>query len=380
MSDRTFRLILDGKKGGLVKGSSPSSAAKKACKKLSAETGKTSFKFELQETTKDSKKKVYGPYKANLVKDKIKVKMMGGGPTKNNVNTIRHVKNVVRHTKGVVRNVKEVVIISKLSQYRRDLQGITEKIHNILIKQNKYKSKNINEEINKLTKNVSSNEQNLNRILKNIQENNKSNANSTNSIKLNNLLVARKIILDNISELEQSLRKLEKNILKHILEDPPEKNQHLQRFMKNVGRSNIHNNPLVYKRLGTYANILKEGINQNNPLVYKRLGTYANNLKEGLNQNNEEETHNKPKKTTLLQNQQIENNGMSPQTIWVESNYIVNNRGRFRTKPPNTQHGLPTAQSVLNLRTTAEREYKQYNKQQKQKRNAARTQKYSLEN
>ena len=71
MSDRTFRLILDGKKGGLVKGSTPSSAAKKACKKLSAETGKTSFKFELQETTKDSKKKVYGPYK-------IKVKMAGG--------------------------------------------------------------------------------------------------------------------------------------------------------------------------------------------------------------------------------------------------------------------------------------------------------------
>jgi hypothetical protein len=71
MSDRTFRLILDGKKGGLVKGSSPSSAAKKAYKKLSAETGKTSFKFELQETTKDSKKKVYGPYK-------IKIKMAGG--------------------------------------------------------------------------------------------------------------------------------------------------------------------------------------------------------------------------------------------------------------------------------------------------------------
>ena len=80
MSDRTFRLIFDGKKGGLVKGSSPSSAAKKACKKLSAETGKTSFKFELQETTKDSKKNVYGPYKGCFVKDKIKVKMVGGRP------------------------------------------------------------------------------------------------------------------------------------------------------------------------------------------------------------------------------------------------------------------------------------------------------------
>ncbi len=88
MSDRTFRLILDGKKGGLVKGSSPSSAAKKAYKKLSAETGKTSFKFELQETTKDSKKKAYGPYKASLVKDKIKVKMVGGGGNGNNGNSL----------------------------------------------------------------------------------------------------------------------------------------------------------------------------------------------------------------------------------------------------------------------------------------------------
>jgi len=366
MSDRTFRLILDGKKGGLVKGSSPSSVAKKACKKLSAETGKTSFKFELQETTKDSKKKVYGPYKANLVKDKIKVKMMGGGKKKNNDNTIHHVNRVVRHVKGVVIN-------SKLSQYRRDLQGITEKIHNILIKQNKYKSKNINEEINKLTKNVSSNEQNLNRILKNIQENNKSNANSTNSIKLNNLLVARKIILDKISELEQSLRELEKNILKHILKDPPEKKQHLQRFMENVGRSNIHNNPLVYKRL-TYANFLKEGLNQN-------IGLNQN--KEQNNSPKTSETHNNQKKLQL-QNQQIKNNGMSPQTIRVESNYFVNTRERFPTKHPNTQHGLPTAQSVLNgiknLRTNGEREYKKTNKEENKIRKAARNAKYSFEN
>ena len=78
MSDRTFRLILDGKKGGLIKGSTPSSAAKKAYKKLSATLGKTSFKFELQETTKDSKKKVYGPYKGFLNNEKINVKLVGG--------------------------------------------------------------------------------------------------------------------------------------------------------------------------------------------------------------------------------------------------------------------------------------------------------------
>ena len=119
MSDRTFRLILDGKKGGLVKGSTPSSAAKKACKKLSAEQmknstvfhqlslknkvlktepGKTSFKFELQETTKDSKKKVYGPYKGSFVKDKLKVKMVGGSDSnsgKSNNSYINNIKKII---------------------------------------------------------------------------------------------------------------------------------------------------------------------------------------------------------------------------------------------------------------------------------------------
>ena len=72
MSDRTFRLILDGKKGQLVKGSTPASAAKKVgFYTNSVKTGKSSIIFELQETTKDSKKKVYGPYK-------IKIKMAGG--------------------------------------------------------------------------------------------------------------------------------------------------------------------------------------------------------------------------------------------------------------------------------------------------------------
>jgi hypothetical protein len=108
MSERTFRLIFNGKKLGLFKGSSPSSAAKKAYKKLSdeqmknssgfhqlslkdkvlkTEPGKTSFKFELQETTKDSKKKVYGPYKGSFVKDKLNVKMAGGRQESQNDNS-----------------------------------------------------------------------------------------------------------------------------------------------------------------------------------------------------------------------------------------------------------------------------------------------------
>jgi hypothetical protein len=68
----------------------------------------------------------------------------------------------------------------------------------------------------------------------------------------------------------------------------------------------------------------------------------------------------------------------------IISNYIVNTRERFPTKPPNTQHGLPTAQSVLNgiknLRTTEEREYKKYNKKKSLEIKAARNAKYPFNN
>jgi hypothetical protein len=93
MSDRTFRLILDGKKGGLVKGTTPSSAAKKVgFYTNSVKTGKSSIKFELQETTKDSKKKVYGPYK-------IKVKMAGGANPFSLLSTNSH--NNTKNTKVI---------------------------------------------------------------------------------------------------------------------------------------------------------------------------------------------------------------------------------------------------------------------------------------
>jgi hypothetical protein len=129
MSDRTFRLIFDGKKGGLVKGSSPSSAAKKACKKLSAETGKTSFKFELQETTKDSKKKVYGPYKGSFIKDKIKVKMAGGFTiTKDkNANNANNGKEIANENN---KNEKQFVIQSNRAKTK------IPKINNIISNNN----------------------------------------------------------------------------------------------------------------------------------------------------------------------------------------------------------------------------------------------------
>jgi hypothetical protein len=196
MSDRTFRLILDGKKGGLVKGSTPSSAAKKACKKLSAETGKTSFKFELQETTKDFKKKVYGPYK-------IKVKMAGGEPTKTQI----------------------------LLKYQDQLQRITDELRDILRKQTEFISKsdnNINKEINKLTQNVSFNQKESNRILSNIQEKKP----KTNSIKLLNLVIARKIILNKIESLKKEL--WETPVEKYFPKEKVTSNTSLERKLQNL--------------------------------------------------------------------------------------------------------------------------------------------------
>jgi hypothetical protein len=156
MSDRTFRLILDGKKGGLVKGSSPSSAAKKACKKLSAEQmknstvfhqlslkdkvlktepGKTSFKFELQETTKDSKKKVYGPYKGCLNNEKINVKLVGGEPGNYNDFSIRQLKEYLEylidlgsdadnHQKSEIANISEELHLRLLSNTNKEGKNV----------------------------------------------------------------------------------------------------------------------------------------------------------------------------------------------------------------------------------------------------------------
>jgi len=192
MSDRTFRLIFDGKKGGLVKGSSPSSAAKKAYKKLSAEQmknssvfyqlslkdkvlktepGKSSFKFELQETTKDSKKKVYGPYKGCLEKDKIKVKMAGGGkkgpqvtaslnPYGNNLPVYEEPYNSTPHGKKEFKVLRKIpnqheikIEFDKLyNQQKSDFESVKQKAKLKLLL-NKYQESNAtNENKNELEK------------------------------------------------------------------------------------------------------------------------------------------------------------------------------------------------------------------------------------
>lgn len=72
-SERCFRLILDGKILKKYKGKNPYNVAKKICSKLK----NSIIKIELEETTKNSKKKVYGPYIGYY--GKIKKKKMKGG-------------------------------------------------------------------------------------------------------------------------------------------------------------------------------------------------------------------------------------------------------------------------------------------------------------
>jgi hypothetical protein len=72
-SERCFRLILDGKKLKKYKGKNPYNLAKKICSNLK----NSIIKIELEETTKNSNKKVYGPYIGYY--GKIKKKKMKGG-------------------------------------------------------------------------------------------------------------------------------------------------------------------------------------------------------------------------------------------------------------------------------------------------------------
>ena len=156
MSDRTFRLIFDGKKGGLYKGSTPSSAAKKAYKKLSVELKKSKLIFELQETTKDSKKKVYGPYKGCLDNEKIKIKMEGGVYSNNEWDTTNRIQipppeNEKRYNKNQIEREFEVLYttpvkkIRLFSETRKKLEELLRQYNRATIEnrkelENKYKS------------------------------------------------------------------------------------------------------------------------------------------------------------------------------------------------------------------------------------------------
>ena len=59
---RHFTAVIGNKEQGTYVSSSPSSAARKAVSKLCADDKKRKVVFSIRETTRDSNKKVYGPY------------------------------------------------------------------------------------------------------------------------------------------------------------------------------------------------------------------------------------------------------------------------------------------------------------------------------
>jgi hypothetical protein len=61
-SKRHFTAVIGNKEQGTYVSSSPSSAARKAVSKLCADDKNRKVKFSIRETTRDSNKKVYGPY------------------------------------------------------------------------------------------------------------------------------------------------------------------------------------------------------------------------------------------------------------------------------------------------------------------------------
>jgi len=146
------------KKEDLFKGSSPSSAAKKGYKKLSAELGKTSFKFELQETTKDSKKKVYGPYKGRLVKDKIKVKLVGGMKGTENKKKFKNQYGGNKQLEIIEINIKdEERIISNVIRLLDDVIIVPTGLPDVLIPYaESYPYKNLLDNLNYSVKHLSS--------------------------------------------------------------------------------------------------------------------------------------------------------------------------------------------------------------------------------
>jgi hypothetical protein len=270
MSDRTFRLILDSKKGGLVKGSSPSSAAKKVgFYTNSVKTGKSSIKFELQETTKGSKKKIYGPYKT-------KVKMAGGRPkgqqmanlnlydaqpiyekslntTLNPLKNSKPYSNLPRQQHEIFSNFEEKKqeINSNLITRPEKLKILRQKKANLEIeeKQNNMKNidktkkifnnrNNIDKEIKKLT-DFNDIDSNLNKLL---EDYNRSNATQENKNKFRNKVL----------EIKSPLYKLKSKII-------------YPNIWNQFDRDNIHNSNL--SGLQEYLNNLRELLNKPLPHI-----------------------------------------------------------------------------------------------------------------
>jgi hypothetical protein len=139
-SERSFRLILDRKRLKKYKGKNPYNIAKKICSKLK----NSIIKIELEETTKNSMKKVYGPYIGYY--GKIKKKEMKGGEEyevmrKRLSNSLKNV-NLSSYYK-----LRNFIDEKKLREYKLDLSQNEKKERRMLKRlsikklKNYYKSK-----------------------------------------------------------------------------------------------------------------------------------------------------------------------------------------------------------------------------------------------
>jgi len=371
MSDRTFRLILDGKKGQLVKGSSPSSAAKKVgFYTNSVKTGKSSIIFELQETTKDSKKKVYGPYK-------IKVKMGGGRPkgqqmanlnpygaelifekplntTLNPLKNSKPYSNLPRQQHEIFSNFEEKKqeINSNLITRPEKLKILRQKKANLEIEEEQINMKNIaktnkifsnsnnvDEEIKKLT-DFNDIDSNLNKLL---EDYNRSNATQENKNKFRNKVL----------EIKSPLYKLKSKII-------------YPNIWNKFDRDNIHNSNL--SGLQEYLNNLRKLLSKPLPHINNKPIITTKNL---LNKIKDTE-----KKIKVIQNNinlQARTNAEGQQfsALYNKVPKIQNRKFPFSTG----HNSLPTVSNVQKNNRLGEADQRAIQKAKNQAIKAARKEK-----
>ena len=116
-SKRHFTAIIGKKEQGSYVSSSPSSAARKAVSKLCAEDKKRKVIFSIRETTRDSNKKVYGPYIGYMQKLDKPVELNGRVIRYKPIAKLDKMKGgkiIGIGNEGIVLRVREDNIVSKL--------------------------------------------------------------------------------------------------------------------------------------------------------------------------------------------------------------------------------------------------------------------------
>ena len=116
-SKRHFTAIIGKKEQGTYVSSSPSSAARKAVSKLCAEDKKRKVIFSIRETTRDSNKKVYGPYIGYMQKLDKPVELNGRVIRYKPIAKLDKMKGgkiIGIGNEGIVLRVREDNIVSKL--------------------------------------------------------------------------------------------------------------------------------------------------------------------------------------------------------------------------------------------------------------------------